>query len=130
MRLLLDTHTILWLLDCEDKLSDRVIQAVSDAQEVYWSVASLWELGIKSALSKRTNLYLPPNWEETIPLLLESNRMHQLTIAPKHCARVAKLPHIHGDPFDRMLIAKAQCEDLVLVSRDSVFRHYDIRTLW
>lgn len=130
MRLLIDTHVILWLLDAEDKLSDRVVQAISEAKDVYWSVASLWELGIKAGLNKSRNLYLPPNWEETIPRLLESNRMHQLPITPKHCARIAQLPHIHGDPFDRMLIAKAQCDDFILVSRDRIFQQYDVRLLW
>ena len=130
MRLLLDTHTILWLLNSEDKLSPRVIDAVSNAKEVYWSTASLWELGIKSGLSKQRNIYLPPNWEETIPMHLETNRMHQLAISPKHCAQVAKLPHIHRDPFDRMLIAKAQCEDLALVSCDDIFKKYDVSLIW
>ena len=130
MRLLLDTHTIIWALSGDPRLSEKAQFAIIEADEVYWSIVSLWELAIKHSLPKRSNLRLAPDWEKGIPKRLEQNQIKQIDIATIHCAQIAKLPHIHGDPFDRMLIAKAQCDDLILLSRDNVFTKYDVKLIW
>lgn len=117
MRLLLDTHVLLWALAAPSKLSANTRKQIEDA-EVYASAASIWEISIKSALGK---LDADP---AEILAAVEPAGFSMLPITGIHAAKVAKLPPLHKDPFDRMLVAQALCEPMILYTNDEVMGPY------
>jgi PIN domain nuclease of toxin-antitoxin system len=120
MKLLLDTHVLLWWLDNPMLLSEEARKAIRNGKNsVYASAASIWEIVIKNALGK---LDLPSNIEQ----MLTVNRFLSLPISITHTLAIQSLPSFHGDPFDRMLIAQALCEDLTLATRDSRILKYPL----
>ena len=122
-RLLLDTHAVLWALAEPRKLSGPARMALEDAQnEVFVSVVSGWEIAIKRALGK---LQAPDNLEAGI----RNQGFTPLLMTFHHAEQASALPPHHGDPFDRMLIAQAQAEGLILVTRDADIPLYGIRTM-
>lgn len=123
MRLLLDTHALVWWLANDPALSRaaRTAIAAPDA-EVFVSAASAWEISMKQALGK---LEAPSDLERQ----LELHRFEPLSITVAHAYAAGFLPRHHDDPFDRMLVAQAKTEDLVVVTRDPRFRLYDVGTL-
>lgn len=128
MRLLLDTHTILWWVGDAPALSRRARAAVADpGNECLFSLASLWEMAIKVSLGK---LELPSAIEAFVVRHLIDGGFRALQIDVAHIARVASLPFHHRDPFDRLLAAQALEEDLAIVSRDAVFKSYGLRRIW
>lgn len=129
MRLLLDTHVILWMLTDDPILGSTVRDAIVEAEEVYWSTASLWEIGIKHSLG-RADFEMKAGWEKKIPAELQKSGIQRLDVEPSHCGTVSTLPLHHRDPFDRMLVAQAISEDLTLVTRDPFVRAYPIRWVW
>jgi PIN domain nuclease of toxin-antitoxin system len=128
MRLLLDTHTFLWWVADAPELSAAAKEAIREPDAGCWlSLASCWEMAIKQSLGK---LRLPAPLPRFVPEQLAANRFQQLGIEFRHVARVASLPLHHRDPFDRLLIAQADAEDLVLVSADPAFDAYGVERLW
>lgn len=128
MRLLLDTHTLLWWVDDAPGLSRRARAAVADPEnECLFSLASLWEMAIKASLGK---LELPATIEAFVERHLVAGGFRALAIDVAHVARVAQLPFHHRDPFDRLLAAQALEEELAIVSRDPVFKSYGVRRIW
>ena len=128
MKLLLDTHTFLWADHDPTKLSDQARALLSDpAHERLLSVASLWEMQIKSMLGKLT-LRLP------LPELIREhesvNSLIVLAVTSRHIFDLTALPSIHGDPFDRLLIAAARMEAATLLSADPIFRSYPVPVIW
>ena len=128
MRLLIDTHVLLWAVGAPERLSDTARETLSTAgHQVAIGTASLWEIAIKVS---RGRLDLAADWQAAI----ERGRMHMgarwLTVEPTHCGRVATLPWHHRDPFDRMLIAQALCENMTLISKDAAFTKYPVDVLW
>lgn len=122
-RLLLDTHVLLWWLADDGRLGERARQAIAaTSNEALVSAASGWEIAIKRGLGK---LQAPDNLADHI----EAQGFRPLPIAFRHAERVGTLPRLHDDPFDRMLIAQAQIEGLVLVTGDARISRYDISTL-
>ena len=123
IRLLLDTHAVLWALAEPRKLSVPARKAVEDARnEVFVSVVSGWEIAIKRALGK---LQAPDNLEAAI----RQQDFTPLLVTFQHAEQAGALAPHHGDPFDRMLIAQAQAEGLILVTRDVNIPLYGIRTM-
>ena len=123
MRLLLDTHTLLWLISDNPEVSPNVREAVNDPDnEVFVSVASVWEISIKRS---RGRLDAPENLVEQ----LKDSDYTTLLVNLDHADRAGRLPMHHRDPFDRMLVAQAQVEDLVLVTRDRFIPRYEVQTL-
>ncbi len=124
MRLLLDTHALLWAAREPGRLPIRARTAVADpANDVWASAASAWEVAIKRQLGKLT---APP----VTPELVTHLRFRPLPISLEHAGAVEQLPLHHHDPFDRVLIAQAQVEGLTLVSGDSAIGAYDVSLLW
>jgi PIN domain nuclease of toxin-antitoxin system len=120
--LLLDTHVILWWLADEPSLSQEIKDRLDHEPGVYVSVASLWEVSIKQAIGK---LKEPAD----LPERIRGSGFAELPIGSEHAIAAGRLPLIHRDPFDRMLVAQAQCEDLTLVTRDAYVRQYDVSVL-
>lgn len=128
MRLLLDTHCWLWWFAQPKKLDEQVIEKIADeTNEVWFSVASLWEMGIKVSIGK---LSLPEPINHYVSSRMTQLGARSLEITATHALQVTALPMYHRDPFDRMLIAQAQIEDMTLVSADSIFRQYEVPLLW
>ncbi len=123
MRLLLDTHTFLWWLSDWEQISESARAAIADPNnEVLVSAVTGWEIGIKKA---RGRLVAPDN----LAAVVEEKRFEHLSLTFAHAERAAALPPHHRDPFDRMLIAQAQAEGLVLVTRDSRIADYEVATM-
>jgi PIN domain nuclease of toxin-antitoxin system len=120
MRLLLDTHIMLWWLSDEtDRIGATTADAIRHADDVLISVASVWEVEIKRASGKLET-------DEDLPNALRMSGFEVLDIRIDHTTRAARLPKHHGDPFDRMLIAQAQAEGLTLVTADKLIPLYDV----
>ena len=123
MNLLLDTHTLIWALENNSTLSNNARDAIIDGKNmVFVSSASAWEISIKKTMGK---LNVPDNLREEIEL----HRFTQLNMNFEHTQLAGKLPDIHKDPFDRMLIAQAIIEKLTLVTRDSQIAQYKVNLL-
>jgi len=128
MKLLLDTHTFIWW-DCDPlRLSPQVLNMCQDQENVLLiSVASLWEMQIKLQLGR---LKLNTPLAELVSGQQKINKIEILAIKLEHVLALGKLPPNHKDPFDRLLIAQADIEEAVLVSKDPIFREYDVRVIW
>lgn len=128
MRLLLDTQAFLWWVNDAPELSRKARQAIAnEANECFVSLASCWEMAIKTSLGK---LALAGPIERFIPEQLSANAFRLLPIDFRHVGRVAALPFHHRDPFDRLLIAQAMEEALVVVSSDGAFKQYGVKRIW
>jgi len=127
MKLLLDTHAFLWWDSDPTRLSANALSALQDqANEVWLSVASVWEVVIKTQLGK-LSLRLPL---AEIIAQQQANGLQILPLTLVHVQAVEGLPAIHKDPFDRVLIAQSIVEGAQLVSIDPVVRQYSCRVLW
>jgi PIN domain nuclease of toxin-antitoxin system len=127
MRLLLDTHVFLWYISADPQLPVAFRDAIRDpTNEVYLSVASVWEAVIKYALGK---LPLPEAPAEYLPQQREAHRIATLPVEEAALAQLANLPLLHRDPFDRILIAQALQHGLKLVTVDSAVRVYPVPLL-
>jgi PIN domain nuclease of toxin-antitoxin system len=123
VRLLLDTHVLLWWLRDDRRLPARFSAAITDpVNEVLVSAATIWETSSKIALGK---LETSGDLVEEI----DANGFTELPITARHAQRAGALPRHHDDPFDRLLIAQAQLDSLRLVTLDAGFRAYDVQLL-
>jgi PIN domain nuclease of toxin-antitoxin system len=128
MRLLLDTHALLWFLEDSPRLNPRAKAAIEySGNEALVSLASLWEIAIKSKLGK---LELTEPFQVLFPAQLDINGFAQLPIQVAHLHELERLPEVHRDPFDRLLIAQARTENLTLVSADRHYSAYGVPLLW
>lgn len=128
MRVLLDTHAFLWLVTGDPRLSERARAVFLDeANELLFSAVSSFEISVKYALGK-LELAQPPR--EFIAARIRNNALTPLPIALEHTYRLAHLPPHHRDPFDRLLIAQAQEEDIPLLSADAAMQAYDVALIW
>ena len=124
MKLILDTHTFLWFVNDNPKLSDRLKDLIEDTSNVsYLSVASLWEMSIKFNLGKLT---LDPNFEEFVDREVITTSIQLLNIKLSHLRVNATLPFHHRDPFDRLIIAQSMAENIPIVTVDSAFDKYEV----
>jgi len=118
MRILLDTHIFCWWFYEPKKLSPTTLEIMRDAERVFVSSASIWEVAIKTRLGK---MNADP---EELEQLLEAAGFTELPVFARHAVRVADLPMHHGDPFDRLLVAQAVYEQLNLVTTDANLKQY------
>lgn len=128
MRVLLDTHTFLWWLDDDRRLSRKARSLIAGAgTAVFVSSASAWELAIKVALGKLRD---DQGALERFPALLVERGMTELPITIAHAVLAGTLPRLHRDPFDRMLVAQGRLEAMPIVTNDPVFRKYEASVIW
>lgn len=127
MKVLLDTHIFIWYSISPEHLSAKALSVIENADTLFISIASIWEMQIKVSL-KKLDLGQP------LPLIISdecrNNDFHILPITPDHIYRLADLPHHHGDPFDRILVTQAQHQCLTLVTADGNIPKYDVETAW
>lgn len=130
MKLLLDTHVFIWWDSDPSRLSETALTLCSDpTNEMLLSVASLWEMQIKHQLGK-LHLHLP--LADIVSHQQAANALTVLPITLAHVLALAQLPSPsqHRDPFDRLLIAQARCEDATLITADAMFASYPVRVAW
>jgi PIN domain nuclease of toxin-antitoxin system len=128
VRVLLDTHVFLWWNEDNEQLSRKAKRIMTDpANSLVLSVASAWEIAIKVQLGK---LRLPGDAASYVQDRVASERMETLAISLQHAAVLQFLPSLHRDPFDRMLIAQSQFENLPILTADPAIRDYPIETIW
>ena len=126
-QVLLDTHTLVWWLEGRDRLSGRARDIIEDSETaVFVSAASAWELAIKSRIGKFRSRALVRDLDREI----QEEGFVELPISIEHALRAGSLSGPHEDPFDRMLIAQAQSENVAVVSADRCFDDYGVRRLW
>jgi len=125
VKLLLDTHALLWFLVDDHRLTPATRGLMADPiNDVFVSAASAWEIAIKKSLGKLT---VPPDIATWLSAQLTRSRLTPLAITVSHAAAVERLPAHHADPFDRLLIAQANAENLSVVTSDPQFEQYDVR---
>jgi len=123
MKLLIDTHVLLWWLDDPALLSKDARSAIQNGRNtIYVSAAVTWEIMIKQSLGK---LKMP----DTLDQVLKVNRFSELSITVPHTLTLQTLPVHHRDPFDRILVAQALCEELTIISRDANIQKYSVAYL-
>ena len=128
MLLLLDTHSFLWFIAGDSRLSEQARELIDDMDNtVLLSVGSLWEIAIKTSIGKLT---LSRPYDELIPEHLQRNAIDLLPIRHKDLAVLTKLPFHHRDPFDRLIIAQAMNEEALIITKDTSFDSYQVQTLW
>ena len=128
MRALLDTHTFIWWITDDPRLSPRVREIIGNGKnELFLSAASGWEMAIKAKLGR---LQLPDSLERFIPEQMALNAIESLPVQMSHALHVYKLPTHHRDPFDRLLIAQAQLENLPILTVDPQISRYPVKVIW
>ena len=126
MRLLLDTHILVWIALAPERIPKEHRKLFQDPKhELAFSVSALWEIAMKEGTKRSLNLDL-----RVLRSRLFADGYEEIPITAEHLLAVAKLPRLHGDPFDRILIAQAQLEDRTLVTgNEQVLRYPNVRTL-
>ena len=128
MKYLLDTHTVIWFLTGDKKLSDKARGLIDNPDNrKFLSIASLWEIAIKVSLGK---LALNKPFEKLFPEQLYFNRIEILDITVDSLIKLTTLPFHHRDPFDRLIIAQALVEELPIIRADAAFDAYGISREW
>ena len=128
MRALLDTHAFLWWVNDDARLSERCHAIISSgANEILFSAVSAWEMAVKAGIGR---LSIPGDLEAYTLEQVLLNRFEVLPISLSHALRLSRLPSYHKDPFDRMLIAQAQVENVPILTGDMQIARYPIDVTW
>lgn len=127
MKLLLDTHSLIWFLNGDEKLTTKVKNAIEDPKnEKFVSVASIWEIAIKISLDK----FRFPRGFKNFLSLIEDNGFEIVPITMEHALILSTLDFIHRDPFDRLMISQCKANNMILATKDEFIKKYQIQTLW
>ena len=128
MKCLLDTHTFIWFVEGDTRLSETAQALIAEpSNEISVSIASLWEMAIKVSIGK---LNFSQPFDVLIPSQLATNDMTILDISLNHLFVVTQLPFHHRDPFDRLLIAQSLVDNLPLIGIDGMFDSYGVNRMW
>ena len=128
MKVLLDTCAFIWFNLEADELSARALEIFENLEEeLYLSVVSSWEIAVKYSSGR---LYLPEPPEVYIPDRRNVNRIHPLPLEENAVFQEPKLPRLHGDPFDRMLVCQAIVGGMAILTPDEHIAQYPVRTIW
>ena len=123
---LIDTYALLWYLRDSSKLSEKAHEIIDNEEQIFTSIASLWEIAIKHSIGKLDLEFSITQIEE----LCKQKDISILPIASKHLDELKKLPNHHNDPFDRLIICQARTENLTIITRDTIIPKYSVKTLW
>ena len=126
MRYLLDTNALLYVFSAPSELSARARRIIRGESDLSVSVVSFWEIAIKQSIGKIQFNMTIPNLES----LCISRNIQILSLGSTAIERIKALPTIHGDPFDRLIIAQAQMEDMTIVTCDKIMPQYPVKTVW
>jgi PIN domain nuclease of toxin-antitoxin system len=127
MNILLDTHTLIWFLNGDEKLSSKARLAIENPKNTkIISIASIWEISIKISLDKFRFAQGFGNFLN----LIEENGFEMLPISFEHTKMVSTLEFLHRDPFDRLLIAQGLCDNLTIATKDENIKLYKVKTIW
>ncbi|MBQ4377845.1 MAG: type II toxin-antitoxin system VapC family toxin [Treponema sp.] len=126
MKYLLDTHALLWFLFNNPNLSKNARDVITSKDKVYTSIVTVWEIAIKRSIKKLDIEYSSSGLKE----LCEKENIEILPLLEKHIDLIHEMPFFHNDPFDRMIIAQAQSENLSIITKDSKIKLYDVNVLW
>ncbi len=128
MKELLDTSTFLWFISDSDRLSSKARNHIADLEnDLILSIASLWEISIKTSLGK---LELLRPFDQLFPAQLEENAIDILPIKIEHLSNIIDLEFFHRDPFDRLLIAQSITEKIPIITSDAAFTKYPVEVIW
>ena len=128
MKYLLDTHVLLWILTDDHRLSNNVKDSYLDKKNIILlSLASIWEMSIKSSLNK---LEIKSSMETFVEQHVINNNIQILNILPQHLYPLEKLPFHHRDPFDRLIISQAIYENMPVITSDKNFDLYSVKRVW
>jgi PIN domain nuclease of toxin-antitoxin system len=128
LKLLIDTCTFLWLASGSGKMSEAATEAFLDPEnERYLSAASAWEIAIKHSLGR---LPLPAKPQQFVRQIRERSGIETLPIDEESALHLSKLPRLHADPFDRMLVAQAIVHGMTILTPDEEIEQYAVRVLW
>jgi PIN domain nuclease of toxin-antitoxin system len=127
MDLLLDTHVLIWYLDGDKQLSPKIKDLITDvSNRCYVSIASLWEMAIKISNNK---LEINGKFDE-LTSIMNDNAIDLLPVTFEHLQSLLRLEYHHRDPFDRIIIAQAISENLILASKEEIFKNYPVSVAW
>ena len=127
MKILLDTHAFIWFVEDDSQLTDSTKRIIEKhTNEIYLSIASIWEIAIKMQLKK---IDIKKTIEEIIDLV-PLNGFELLPILPEHIIKLTTLDFHHRDPFDRIIISQGLAENQEIVSRDKIFDDYGVKRIW
>lgn len=128
MNFLLDSHVFVWMHQEPHRISvEAISEMLLTPNSLFLSVATIWELQIKTDLGK---LAFSSKLNEVVDTEIKKNGLILLPVEPKHIFNLSMLPKIHGDPFDRLLISQAIVEDMTIITVDEVFSEYPVKILW
>lgn len=127
MNLLLDTHALIWWAEAHPKLSAHAVAAVQNADHALFSAASIWEIATKVRLEK---LEMTRSLADVVNDFSQRLHFEPLPITSDHARLAGELLGKHKDPFDRMLIAQAQHENLIVITADKIFKRYGVKVIW
>mgnify|MGYP006272454023 CR=1 FL=1 len=128
MKLLLDTHAFLWFIGGSERLSSHARKLIADEDnDRYLSVASLWEMAIKVSIGK---LDVPLPFTRLVRQHVTGNAIDVLHVEPEHLDEQRRMPFHHRDPFDRLIIAQAITEEMIVIGLDDAFEAYPVRLVW
>jgi PIN domain nuclease of toxin-antitoxin system len=127
MDLLLDTHSLIWFLNGDEKLTEKAKSAIEDPINAkIVSIVSIWEIAVKISLEK---IKLPKGFKQFLDMI-EDNGFEILPITFEHTIELSKLQFIHRNPFDRLLVSQCIVEKLIIVTKDENIKRYKITTIW
>lgn len=125
--ILLDTHSLIWFLEGDEKISKAAVSVIeNNPGPTYVSMATLWEIAIKTSIGK---LEINFTYQDVL-LAIENNAFKILAISETDIAQIISLPFHHRDPFDRLIIAQSQIHNFPIVTRDPYFNSYEVQLIW
>ena len=123
---IIDTHALLWYLYNSSEISEKARQIIDNEEQIFTSIASLWEIAIKQSIGKLDLEYSITQIEN----LCQQKAISVFPIASRHLDELISLPNHHNDPFDRLIICQAKTENFTIITRDAIIPKYPVKTVW
>ena len=128
MKILIDTQVFLWWISDNPNISSKFHDVMSEPRnEIYFSAASGWEIAVKAKIGR---LSIQGDPQKFIPTQLSLNSITVLPIQISHTLQTYHLPEHHKDPFDRLIIAQSQIENMPIATNDALFKNYEVDLIW